>query len=157
MFRTETKNKILNVNLKAQRNTYITKMEKIKVTYMLLCFWITHGNYGNCRSESQITDKISEALHNVINPYRLLHAKDSHQFKRLPTSRTPSQYDVNHTKSSVEFLNTDCSVVYSPTAVDELEEDETAEFTMTFQCLPDEFEVSENLFITQHQKREKGI
>ena len=53
-------------------------METFKVTYILLCFWITHGN---CRAESQTTDKITEALHNFINPYRLLHAKEPHQFK----------------------------------------------------------------------------
>ena len=65
--------------------------------------------------------------------------------KRLPTTSTSSQSDVKHTKSSMEFMNTECSVVYSPNEVDELEEDETAEFTMTFQCAPEEFEVSGSL------------
>ena len=79
-----------------------------------------------------------------------MHAKTTHQFKRLPAKSISSQFDVNNTKSSVEFYNAECSVVYSPSEVDELEEDKTAEFTMTFQCPPEEFEVSVIVHTIRH-------
>ena len=122
-------------------------MGKLKVTYIVLCFWIT---YCTCGAESQTIDKITEALHYVINPYRLVHAKTTHQFKRLPAKSISSQFDLNNTKPSMEFYNSECSVVYSPGEVDELEEDKTAEFTMTFQCPPGAFEVSAIIYTTRH-------
>ena len=122
-------------------------MGKLKVAYFILCFWITLGSSG---AESQTIDKIMEALCNIINPYRLVHAKTTHQFKRLPTKTLLSQSKVNHTKPSMEFFNTECDVVFSPSQVDELEEGKTAEFTMTFQCPPGEFEVSIISSTTRH-------
>ena len=122
-------------------------MGKLKVSYIVLCFWIT---YCTCGAESQTIDKITEALHYVINPYRLVHAKTTHQFKRLPAKSISSQFDSNNTKPSTEFYSAECSVVYSPGEVDELEEDKTAEFTMTFQCPPEQFEVSAIFYLTRH-------